>query len=243
MISWLYPLIFMVNVSQVIDIQSLEPILKSTDTTCVGMEFIDQDYFPEVSFVNIYAKCTEWPTTIPIWKENYVQRVAIDNEDRIFRLFNVDTIEFNDLAEAHPLVLPSDSIYEYGKFFLETARLDNVYPYFYLTDIIDLRMLNKENLFTWLLTDETIREFHENVPRVEAKIDSLAIDLDTIALLHQESDTAFLATYHIWTLYNGSLQRITLAIGTDGKCSVVIDDTLAVGVGYFDPLNRGVTER
>ena len=197
---------------------------------CIVMDTISQQYFPELLFLTIDTGC--YYSTNPRPGDGPM-RLALDPSDRVFRLFNFDSSQFDEMTNTYPLTgidLDPTNVYDYGRFYIEVTLNYSFWSYHYLDGVEDFIELNRS-----LMLDDWTVSIGSKLETYRRQIGEIKGRLNFDSTIFDRSTRTFYVDYYIWYEDSGNLRHVRLAIEYSGACSVVTDPVMAEAIGYFDP--------
>ena len=230
----MYALIYLLFLCTVLDTDAsrsaVEPYVETVDERCVSVTDIPQDFFAEVTFLNIDTGCV--PGMLHDFSKRPL-RIAFDSGGQSYRLFNFADCEFNTLVEDHPPQVDSQNIYEYGRFFLNVTQIYaySERDYTIIESSGQLKTVNREH-YRWsmVLTDH---EFEARSRQIDSRISCLATLLDAPRVDSDSLRGGWSIHYYVWYARSGDLRMITLSIAPDFRCWVDCDEIIAQQIGYY----------
>lgn len=204
--------------------QQVQPLVSGVDASLVEIDTIDQVYFSDVVFLQIDTGGT-FSTNPPT---GYAPiRVAIDDEGRLYELYNCDSVQFNDIVARYSVSLGPDQADGYGRFYIETVMNYSFYPYHYITDIHAFIELNRE-----LMLGSTVLQLKKKFAKVEREIAEVCKDLNFDSIIYDKKTGSYIVDYYIWYQASGRFRHIQLSIEADGDCTVLADELLSDEIGF-----------
>jgi len=211
----------------------LEQRISPPAQDCLVITCLPQQYFPLVTFARVDTTCKE--TFHP--RSDYKPiRLAIDTAGQIYHIYNFGSPEYSHLVRNYPVSLSPANAHEYGLFFLKTTYLYYEGDYYYLSELEELKKLNRSDTKDWW---EFPEEFEKRAQEIDKTIDSLSQTVDSKPVAVVDSGRAFLLTYFIWYQSSGKLREIQLRVELHGQADVKSDKVIADKVGFYEEVRWG----
>jgi len=191
---------------------------------------IKQTYFDNVDFLHVDTFGTFMH---PIPEDQIPLRIAVDENNNVFRLFGFDTLQYNDLVARVPLALGPKDIRLYGEFYLDVTRLwdPERYTYFPSTEsfIITNQGRRKDAESGFVYGRKGVGRWNT----LEVDIQKMFAGFEWNRTVWNDRDSVYEADYMVWMECTGALRYFRLMIHPDGRCHVAKDSLWSESFGYY----------
>lgn len=211
----------------------ISELLPSVRPECLWVDTIPQAYFPELLFLRIDTGCYNSMNPRPSYRP---MRIALDTTSQVYKLSNLDSMQYDEMATSYPVSgadLDVESIFEYGRFFIELTLNYSFYEYHYIESVNAFIELNRA-----LMIDDRARSIKRQMEEFESQIRQISEELNFSWTIFDRSTRSYALDYYIWYQHSGDFRHIRLNIEQGGNCQVLVDSVLVHGVGYYDSATK-----
>jgi len=209
----------------------------------VEIDTVEQTYFEDLTFLQIdtgvaYVDSSGSYYAFPPRPFKPI-RIALDNDGRVYRLFGLDSSEYNSLIYRYPAsetILEARNLYDYGRFFLEIAlfsRLDG--KHYFVDGSAWFVELNRR-----LMLDEGTRFLSRKLEELEQRMEELSPTLNFDTLKYDRRTDSYIVDYYVWFDSTGDLRYVSLRIELDGACYVLKDEIIAKSLGAYESVRQAM---
>jgi len=223
----LFFLILSMNCHPPVDV--IKEYIAAPDSSCLSIRVIDQPFFPDVCFYDLDTQCYY---SMPPEKPPASLRLGIDSLGNVFRVFGFDESDYEQLVTDHPVRLTVETVYDYGRWYLDLTFIDEFEPYYFVTDLDSLLELNRRLLLDAPRNWST-RERERHWREVEKSLRSVCDTLNLKYTIFDREESVYRLDYYVWYEDDGRLEHIDLALRESGHCQIDGWTTLAEHVGYY----------
>jgi len=191
----------------------------------------DQPYFKDVDFIDLDTFATfpvhPSPSQIPL-------RIAVDQGANVYRLFNFDTLQYNDLVARVPLALSAEEIRPYGQFYLDVTQLWDPLGHTYFTSTESFIAENQRRMKD--AESGSSQYGRKDIGRwntLEVQVRAMFVGFEWNRMVWRDRDSVYEADYMVWMECTGALRHFRLMIHPDGRCDVAKDSLWSESFGYY----------
>lgn len=185
-----------------------------------------QYFFADVSFCEID---TVLGILDPLKDSVNAIRVAIDDGGRCYRIAGLDTSDYDELIDAHPVPVSTDNVIGFGRFFLDLQMQPLLAQPYHISSVDAFVALNRALLEDSSAAGLQDKDWDEEVRKIQALLEPLKLG----QVLYLADRRSFIVDYAVWNRNDGSLTYYQLAISQDGHCAVEKCERLAERLGYW----------
>jgi len=216
-------------------------LLHPSSMESVEIDSIPQPYFEDLTFFKvdtgrIYVDSEGSHYVHPIHRYESI-RIAVDADGRVYKLFGLDTLEFDKLIHRYPVSgvdLDIVNVHDYGRFYIEMTMISSLRGDFYFVEGLHSFVdFNRK-----LMLDEYSRFIGKRLEELESRMSELAPRLNFDLIRFDRSVRSYIVDYYIWFYGSGNLRHVSLRIDVDGACSVATDEILAERLGAYDSIRK-----
>lgn len=184
---------------------------------------INQYYFEDVIFYEIDTN-----SHISTGSNYSVLKVAVDDDNYIYKISGFNLDEYNKLVKKHPVVIDNHSVMLYGRFYLDLISTEYSNNKYYI--------LNLDNFikYSYSIMKDSINLHPQKIWETEkSKITQCLNKYDLNLIKYFPANSLFIMDYFIWSENDGNITKVSLSISEDGICEILDKDIICNDIGYW----------